>query len=336
MEMYDLKPNAPSEYRGEFRPIRTTVPGLDVGELLPLHARSAERFNIVRSIAHTFGRPRRRPQAVHDRARSERATGTVNDFPAVPSQIAKAVEDRKRGVPNYVYGCDGGRAQIDTFAFGSAYLGNSTHPFTVQGNPADPAFKVQNLAPLKGLEERFDDRVGLLQQFDALRRRADRTREYEGLDQFNQQALELITSDKARRAFDLSQEPDAVRNRYGRHAYGHRALLARRLVEAGSTFRHHGDGKPAAGRNAAQHGLVQLGLARGQLPPVRRCQGALPAIRSGDHGLDRRSLRPRARSQRDAGGDGRIRPHAAPQLSKGNQQRRHAARPRPLAPTPCR
>lgn len=222
MEMYDLKPNAPSEYRGEFRPIRTTVPGMEVGELLPLHAKVAHRFNIIRSIAHGFadhGGGHKRFMTARD---PKEPTGFVNDFPAVPSQIAKAVEDRKRGVPNYVCGCDGGRQQIDTFSFGSAYLGNSTHPFTVPGNPADPAFKVENLAPLKGLEERVDDRVGLLRQFDALRRGTDKNREYEGMDEFNRQALELITSDKARRAFDLSQEPAAMRDRYGRHAYGHR------------------------------------------------------------------------------------------------------------------
>jgi hypothetical protein len=236
METYDLKPNAPSEFRGEFRPIRTTVPGMDVCELLQLHAKVAHRFNIIRSIAHGFadhGGGHKRFMTARD---PKEPTGFVNDYPAVPSQIAKAVEERKRGLPNYVCGCDAGRSGIDVFSFGSAYLGNSTHPFTVAGNPADPTFKVENLAPLKGLESRVDDRVGLLQQFDALRRGMDKNREYEGIDQFNRQALELITSDKARLAFDLSQEPDAVRDRYGRHAYGHRALMARRLVEAGCTF----------------------------------------------------------------------------------------------------
>lgn len=236
METYDMKPDAPSEYRGDFRPIHTSVPGMDVCELLPLHAKVAHRFNIVRSIAHHFadhGGGHKRFMTARD---PKEPTGFVNDFPAVPSQIAKVVEDRKRGVPNYVNICDGGRQGIDVFSFGSAYLGSAYHPFTVPGNPADPKFTVPNLAPLAGLEGRLVDRVGLLHEFDAMRRRLDQSREFAGLDQFNRQALELITSDKARIAFDLSREPDAVRDRYGRHAYGHRALMARRLVEAGSTF----------------------------------------------------------------------------------------------------
>ena len=236
MEMYDLKPDAPSEYRGEFHPIRTNVPGIEVGELLPLHASVADKFNIVRSVSHDFadhGGGHKRFMTARDPLEP---AGFVNDFPAIPSQIAEVLKNRRRGVPNYVAGVDAGRQDIDTFSFGSAYLGNSTHPFTVFGNPAEPGFKVANLEPLAGLESRLAGRMELLRNLDSLRKQADKSGAFDALDEFNQRALELVTSEKARRAFDLSEEPDALRDRYGRHAYGHRALLARRLVEAGCTF----------------------------------------------------------------------------------------------------
>src|SRR4051812_31374518 len=131
METYDMKPDAPAEYRGEFRPVKTVVPGLDVCELLPLHARLADRFSIIRSIAHGY--------ADHGGGHKRFLTGRdpmspvdfVNDYPMVGSMVAKVVEGRRRGVPNYIAGMEPGRDGIDVFSFGSAYLGPSTHPFTV-------------------------------------------------------------------------------------------------------------------------------------------------------------------------------------------------------------
>jgi hypothetical protein len=236
MEMYDLKPDAPAEYRGEFQPINTNVPGLDVGELMPLHAQCADRYTIIRSVAHKFadhGGGHKRFMMARDPAEP---TGFVNDFPAVPSQIAKAISDRRRGVPNYVFGTDGGRQGIDTFSFGSAYLGNSTHPFIFGGDPSDPSFKVGNLQVAPALVDRLDDRVNLLAQLDQWQRIVGNGDRLETLDEFNRRALDLVLSDHARKAFDLTQEPQALRERYGMNCYGQRALLARRLVEAGVTF----------------------------------------------------------------------------------------------------
>ena len=232
MEMYDLKPDAPSEYRGEFRPIRTNVSGIEVGELLPLHAKCADKFNIIRSVSHKFadhGGGHKRFMMARD---PKEPTGTVNDHPAVPSMVAKVFEHRQRGLPNYIAGMDAGRQGIDTFAFGSAYLGGSTEPFMVPGDPSSPKFSVENLEPLAGL----NDRVKLLGQLDTWSRTVDKTGAFDSLDQFNRRAVELVTSGKTRAAFDLSQEPEALKDRYGRHAYGARCLLARRLVEAGCTF----------------------------------------------------------------------------------------------------
>jgi hypothetical protein len=236
METYDMKPEAPAEHRGEFRPIPTVVPGLDVCELLPRHAEVADRFSLVRSISHGFsdhGGGHKRFMTGRDPLQP---VGFVNDYPAVPSMIARVRAGRAEGVPDYVSGTDGGRDGIDVFSFGSAYLGPATHPFAVVGDPNAPGFKVQNLSLAADLQGRLDDRTALLGGLDRLRRDLDRTGAAAAMDEFNQRALDLLTGDRARRAFDLGREPDAVRDRYGRHPWGARALMARRLVEAGSSF----------------------------------------------------------------------------------------------------
>lgn len=236
METYDMKPEAPADYRGEFGPISTVVPGMDVCEHLPLHAKVADKFSLIRSIAHEF--------ADHGGGHKRFLTGRipaspvdfVNDHPMVGSMVAKVRENRNIGIPNYVSGTDAGRSDIDVFSFGSAYLGPETHPFTVVGDPSAPKFEVQNLALAREMEGRLDDRVALLSGLDRVRRTVDARGTMQAIDEFNQRALSLLTSDKARKAFDLSQEPEEVRNRYGRHPWGYRALMARRLVEAGVSF----------------------------------------------------------------------------------------------------
>src|SRR5262245_27968035 len=134
METYDMKPDAPKEYRGDFNPTRTTVPGLDVCEHLPLHAKTAKRFSIIRSIHHTFsdhGGGHKKFLTARD---PFQPTGFVNDHPMVGSMVAKMRQGRA-AVPDYVAGTDPGRDGIDVFSFGSAYLGPSTHPFSVPGDP---------------------------------------------------------------------------------------------------------------------------------------------------------------------------------------------------------
>jgi hypothetical protein len=238
METFDMKPNAPSDYRGEFHPIRSVVPGIDVCEHLPLFAKHADKYNIIRSIAHQFadhGGGHKRFLTGRD---PRDPTGFVNDYPMVGSIAAKMREGRasKLGVPNYVNICDAGRQDIDVFSFGSAYLGAETHPFTVPGDPSAKGFEIKNLSLNPDLAGRLDDRRRLLDGFDRLRREIDDTGAMEAMDEFNRRATALLTSDRARVAFDLSREPDAARDRYGRHAWGQRALMARRLVEAGANF----------------------------------------------------------------------------------------------------
>lgn len=235
MDMYDMKPNAPAEYRGAFHPIPTNVRGIDVCELMPRHAEIADRYSIVRSVAHTF--------ADHGGGHKRMMTGripntpvdTVNDAPATGSIVAKCREGAGRGIPNYVSLNPGGRTG-DVFAQGAAYLGNAYLPFTVEGDPTTPNFAVPNISPLETVGPRVTDRMSLLGSLDRIERQIDASRLMESMDKYQQRAVSMLLSDRAKKAFDLSLEPDAVRDRYGRHCWGQRALMARRLVEAGVNF----------------------------------------------------------------------------------------------------
>lgn len=236
MEFYDLKPDAPAEYRGDFRPIKTNVPGIEVGELLPLHAKIADKFTLIRSIHHEFADH----GGAHKRMMTGRIpktpTGTVNDAPAVSSIVKKVLGQGGTDMPVCVSCVDGSRAGIDTFAMGPAWLGAATSPFIVAGDPSESDFQVQNIGVKTEMETRIDDRLAMLGGMDRLRRDLDKSGTMDAMDSFNRQALEMLTSDRVRDAFDLTKENQQTRERYGMHAYGQRALMARRLVEAGSRF----------------------------------------------------------------------------------------------------
>lgn len=236
LDMYDMKPEAPLEYRGVFTPVTTRVPGLDVCELLPRHAECADKYSVIRSISHQFadhGGGHKRFMTGRDPLEP---TGFVNDFPAAPSFVAKAREGSRHGVPNYVSFTDGGRDGVDVFSFGAAYLGAAYVPFAIPGDPSQKNFQVPNITLDQTLSDRLDDRLALLNRFDHLRREVDRRGTMEALDEFQKRAAELLTSDATRAAFDLSVETEATKQRYGHHAWGYRALLSRRLVEAGCSF----------------------------------------------------------------------------------------------------
>ena len=236
METYDMKPEAPSEYRGDFSPIKTNVPGIEVCELLPLHAKCADKYTIIRSVAHEFADHGGGHKRFLTGYAPKEPTGFINDYPMAGSVVSKMRQHVKAGVPNYIAAVDGGRQSVDTFSFGAAYLGGTTTPFIVGGDPSSPDFSVQNLGLPPAMASRLNDRAHLLGSLDQLRRDVDASGAMDSMDQFNRQAIELLTSEKARTAFDLSQEPAALRERYGDHAFGQRALMARRLVEAGASF----------------------------------------------------------------------------------------------------
>jgi hypothetical protein len=244
METFDMKPDAPEDYRGAFRPINTNVAGIQICEHLPLLAKLADKYTLIRSIAHDFadhGGGHKRFMTGRD---PKEPTGFVNDFPAVGSMVAKMQEKRSDsagglrgvGVPNYTLLVDAGRAQIDTFSLGTAYLGPAYGPFTVGGDPSEPGFAVQNLGLAKEMEQRLDDRASLLGGLDKLRRGIDKSGALDAMDKFNQRAIDLLTSPQARDAFDLTKEDAKLREKYGDHPWGQRAIMARRLVEAGVSF----------------------------------------------------------------------------------------------------
>jgi hypothetical protein len=236
LDTYDMKPEAPVEYRGIFSPIRTNVPGIEVCEHLPLHAKCADKYTLIRSVAHEFADHGGGHKRFLTGYKPKEPTGFVNDYPMAGSVVARLREHIKVGVPNYIAEVDSGRMGVDTFSFGAAYLGSSATPFFVGGDPSSPTFKVQNLGLSQEMANRLDDRAKLLGGMDRLRRDIDASGEMASMDQFNRQAIELLTSEKARTAFDLSLESAKLRERYGHHAFGQRALLARRLVEAGASF----------------------------------------------------------------------------------------------------
>ncbi|MEI6235051.1 MAG: DUF1501 domain-containing protein [Planctomycetota bacterium] len=252
METYDMKPDAPLEYRGIFKPMKTNVPGTHMTELFPLQAKIADKFNIIRSCCHEFADH----GGGHKRFMTGRVpaqpTGFVNDAPAVTSIIHKLMTEKsgfKDGMPPVVVGVDGGRQGIDTFSLGASYLGGANTPFVVPGDPSLKDFKVQNLGISRDLETRLEDRMALRKSLDHLRRDIDQSGVMSAMDTFSQNALQMLTSEKVRDAFDLSKEPLRVRERYGMHAYGQRGLMARRLIEAGCRFvemvwEHPYPGKP--------------------------------------------------------------------------------------------
>jgi hypothetical protein len=226
LETYDPKPLAPSEYRGPFRPIATRVPGMRISELLPRHARVAHRFTLLRSLAHTG--------PCHDSGPQQLFTGfpiTVNRLkPEHPDLFA--IVDRLRANPARTIPNNVGVPPIPYL--GSAYLGPAHEPFAVHGDPNDRLFTVPNIG-LRDTQQhtRLGGRMRLRQRLDGLSRRVEQASKHETFDAFQEQALNVLTGPKARRAFDLSLEPGWVRDRYGRNSWGQRCLLARRLIEAG-------------------------------------------------------------------------------------------------------
>ena len=234
LETYDLKPNAPREIRGEFRPIRSRVPGMDVCELLPCHARVADKFALIRSCHHRQpGHPEGTQLVLSGRASSRPPSSAAPppEFPDVGSVFKHVRGSVHRGLPNYV--------ALPTWVWpaGPAYLGSANRPFEVPADPSSSTFQVPNLT-LTGSQtlDRLNDRRRLLGAFDAVRRDRNTRERLTPMDRFRQEAFELLTSARARQAFDLNRENLRLRDQYGRNRFGQTLLLARRLVEAGVGF----------------------------------------------------------------------------------------------------
>lgn len=237
LDMYDMKPDAPAEYRGIWRPIRTNVSGIEISELFPLQAKVADKFSIVRSLHHDNGDHFTAGHYMLTARGGPSGAATLGKNPSLGSIATKLCGPRKPGMPPYIAVPHASSIGLRPGYFGANYLGLEHNPFESDGDPNSDNFSVQNLTLADGLSiKRLEDRRCLLQSFDHARRVVDDTGQLAALDRFQQKAFELVTGDAGRKAFDISQEDPALRDRYGRHTWGQSTLLARRLVEAGSTF----------------------------------------------------------------------------------------------------
>ena len=231
LETYDLKPDAPSEYRGPFRPIATNVPGVDICELFSRQARLADKFSLVRSLHHEM--------SSHNDGSIEVLTGKTpakadptstarSDHPDFGMVASKLLGVREGGLPPYI------GIPRQPFMTQPTYLGLS-HKAYEAGDPSVDNYRAQNLSIAAGINGgRLGDRRGLVEQFDRYRRDLDLNGSLEAASDFRRRAFDLLLSSNVVRAFDLEQERPEVRDRYGRHLWGQSCLLARRLAEAGS------------------------------------------------------------------------------------------------------
>lgn len=264
-DSYDVKPDAPAEYRGMYELIKTNVSGIVLSERLPFQAKVMDRLSIVRSVHHENG--------IHAPSAHWMQTGffgptlarNAAQKPSLGSVIVRSLGSRQPPMPAYVT-----IPKSESFGYqGAVYLGKAFNPFEVGADPNAKDFKVPNLSLPNGLTARsVDSRRSLLKTFDTLRRDIDETGVMEGLDTFKQQALEMVAGERMRAAFNLNAEDPKVRDQYGRHRYGQSALLARRLVEAGARCVNINTG------NWDHHNDIEKGLDE-HLPPLDRAIATL-------------------------------------------------------------
>ncbi|MCX7418803.1 MAG: DUF1501 domain-containing protein [Planctomycetia bacterium] len=232
LETFDPKPLAPAEFRGPYQTIDTNVPGIQVCELLPRLAKIADKYTLLRSMAHTGGgHPAGSLQVLAgDPDPQDKLKPILPDWMSIASHLRR---DSRRNIPNYI--AVNPIDNYDNFTIaGPTYLGPSYEPFKIVGDPSVPQFEVPNVG-LKDAKQVdvIRTRMTLKASLDRLQRQVDQSGVMTAVDRIEQQAINLLTSSASRSAFDLSQEPDAVRDRYGRNQWGQQCLMARRLVEAG-------------------------------------------------------------------------------------------------------
>ena len=222
LDTFDPKPEAPADIRGSFKSIPTAVPGVHFSELLPRSAKLAKKFAVIRSM-HS-------DEAIHERARQYVFSGTKprNELlqPSYGAVLAKEWGS-KNGLPPFV------SMPYADLSAEAGFLGPTYDPF-VAGNPNTENFSVKDLSLSSGLTlDEARSRTDLLSSLDAEFRKVEQSPLIDSMGEFYQKAFDLISSPSAKKAFDIAQEPDSLRDRYGRTTVGQGALLARRLIEAG-------------------------------------------------------------------------------------------------------
>lgn len=237
MDLYDLKPLAPAEYRGIWSPIRTNIPGFDIGELFPLQAQIADKFSVVRSLHHDSGDHFTGGHWMLTGRGGVSGANNESQSPFIGSMAAKVLGPRRSGMPPLVGVPYGMSIGLRPGYFGGHFLGAQYNPFETEADANADNFQVKNIALSNGLTvQRLDDRRALATVLDTIRRDADVSGMLAAMDRFDRQAFEMVAGANARQAFDIGSEDPQVRDRYGRNSWGQSTLLARRLVEAGSTF----------------------------------------------------------------------------------------------------
>ncbi|MBO0698758.1 MAG: DUF1501 domain-containing protein, partial [Zavarzinella sp.] len=233
IDMWDNKPEAPEGIRGEFKSIDTKAPGVQFSEHLPKMAAVADRITVVRSLAHTI--PSHGPGTVF-MTTGNKPTPALQ-YPAMGSLCAKLLSVEK-GVPPYVSFQD----LRNGSAGGAGYLGAAYNPFGVEGGAGGKGqagnLRVRGITLPQGFTlEELEKRDKLLKGFDkGLRELDEKGNIVEGLDAFHQQALDILRSDRTKKAFDLAKETNEVRESYGQTPFGQGCLAARKLIEAGVRF----------------------------------------------------------------------------------------------------
>ena len=239
---WDPKPAAPAEIRGEFAPIDTAAPGIQISELLPLTARQMDKVCLLRGMssgdnAHSSsgyamltGRP-------HTPTNFENANpGAPNDFPSLGAIVCALERERKAlppsiTIPHRIFNTNGSVWPGQDAGF----LGRAVDPWLVNCLPASPTFTVSGLSlPDEVSPLRLAHRRDLLEQLDVHRAVAERSGQLDAFDADTRQAFDLLTAPQSSQAFRLDREPDKLRDRYGRSQFGQSVLLARRLIEAGT------------------------------------------------------------------------------------------------------
>ncbi|MFL2867104.1 MAG: DUF1501 domain-containing protein [Pirellulaceae bacterium] len=232
LDTWDPKPDAPSEFRGPYQSLETNVPGMRLTELLPQLSKCADKYSLLRSVAHTGGgHPAGSLQILAgDPDAKDKTLPVLPDWMSIANYLR---HNPKREIPNYITVNPVDRYDSFTIA-GSTYLGPSHDPFRVVGDPSQPDFKVPNIGiGDEGVASRFKKRLDLKRGLDRVKAEIDQAGVMEAMNDFDRQALNLLTSPKAQAAFDLSREKESVRERYGKNQWGQQLLMARRLVEAG-------------------------------------------------------------------------------------------------------
>ncbi len=238
MDLYDLKPEAPAEYRGIWKPIPTKVPGYQISELFPRQAKHTDKFSIVRSLYHNTGDH----FAGAHRMLTSKDMGVggasiPGKFPSLGAIVHRQIGSRQPNVPGYVAIPYGMSVGIRPGYFGGNFLGAQHDPFETIQTPNSANFQIRNLNLAQGLTlGKLEDRRSLLKHFDSQRKTLDRLNTTQAMDHFSQEAFDYIAGPRTRDAFDVSREDPKLRDRYGRHDWGQSALLARRLVEFGCSF----------------------------------------------------------------------------------------------------